>query len=370
VLDRGGADPVTVDAALSSVRGSEGVVLEHLLQRGEQAAGREDAIVMTAATLVRGAQDAGLQRLFGWIGESSRPEWQRAALLRGTEVALLNAPMPGQPGRRGGGPNPNAPCPTCPGARGGPRGAYAFPGGPTAPATQFVNPFTKQGPPPDMAHTPPEELLRQAEVTPPIAQGAARRLATVVDGRGAAAGGGGGGRGGRGGANLRVGREPVPLSALAAGGGELGTRAAAVLARVDWPGKPGAAVPVPPLTELEQQRFAAGQEVYKTICIACHQADGRGQDRIAPSLVGSTLTLATPGVGARIVLHGKEGPVGVMPPLGPALSDDQIAGVLTYIRREWGQAASPVDPAAVREVRGQTSGRSRPWTQEELDGVK
>ena len=35
-----------------------------------------------------------------------------------------------------------------------------------------------------------------------------------------------------------------------------------------------------------------------------------------------------------------------MPPLGSALTDEQIAAVLTYIRREWGQTASPVDGSA------------------------
>ena len=36
-------------------------------------------------------------------------------------------------------------------------------------------------------------------------------------------------------------------------------------------------------------------------------------------------------------LNGKEGPIGLMPPIGVVLSDEQIAAVLTYIRREWGQ---------------------------------
>jgi mono/diheme cytochrome c family protein len=55
-----------------------------------------------------------------------------------------------------------------------------------------------------------------------------------------------------------------------------------------------------------------------------------------------------------------------MPPVGSALGDEQIAAVLTYIRREWGQAGSPVDPALVSQVRALTVGRTRPWTHEEL----
>ena len=69
---------------------------------------------------------------------------------------------------------------------------------------------------------------------------------------------------------------------------------------------------------------------------------------------------------ARILLGGKEGPVGLMPPLASALSDDQIAAVLTYIRREWGQAGSAVDPAIVKDTRALVAGRTKPWTDAEL----
>jgi hypothetical protein len=68
----------------------------------------------------------------------------------------------------------------------------------------------------------------------------------------------------------------------------------------------------------------------------------------------------------RILLAGKEGNIGLMPPLGATLSDEQIAGVLTYIRREWGHTASPVSPADVTETRGLTSTRKTPWTDQEL----
>jgi mono/diheme cytochrome c family protein len=55
-----------------------------------------------------------------------------------------------------------------------------------------------------------------------------------------------------------------------------------------------------------------------------------------------------------------------MPPIGASISDEDIAGVLTYIRREWGQTGAPVGPSAVAAVRAATSGRTRPWTNDEL----
>lgn len=297
-------DPVTLDAALSGLRGSEGLVLEKLIQATDQTVQRETAITMIAATIVRAGQDESLQKILAAVADANRPLWQRAALLRGAEVALLGAAMPGSPARRGGPPLPTPPCPTCPGARGGPGGSYAFPQVPRPPA-----------------------VTRRPT-----------RLST----------------------------EPVAFSALAATTTDLGPRAASVLARVEWPGKPGAAAPIPPLTPDEQQRFNAGQEVYKNLCQACHQPDGRGQDKLAPNLLGSPLALASPDIPVRILMNGKEGPTGLMPPVGSTLSDDQIAAVLTYIRREWGQDGSPVDVATVRQVRTMTANRTRPWTHDEL----
>ena len=165
---------------------------------------------------------------------------------------------------------------------------------------------------------------------------------------------------------MRLTREPALAAFAARDTGTLGTRAANVLARVAWPGKPGADPSFVPLTPGEQQRFNAGREVYQSLCVACHQPDGRGRDRMAPTLVGSDLVLGHPEIPVRILINGKEGPVGLMPPLGSVLDDDQIAAVLTYIRREWGHAGSPVEPATVKQIRPLTTDRTRPWTDDEL----
>ncbi len=304
LLSAHGDDPVAVDAAISGLRGSESAVMGRLIGEGTtQTPQRDAAITMLAATVVRGAQEADVQGLFAWMVDDQRPFWQRSALVRGAEVALLGAAMPGTPPRRGGD-TADVPCPTCPGGRAGPGGAYAYP-----------------------------------------------RPATPA--------------GGRAGDRLRVNREPLPLTRLAPGD-TLWPRVTAILARVSWPGKPGDAAPVRVLTAAEQRRFDAGREVYKNICQACHQPDGRGQGVLAPSLTDGAFTLGPPGIAARILLQGKEGAFGLMPPIGSTLSDEQIASVLTYIRREWGQAGTPVDAAIVKAVRTQTADRVRPWTEDEL----
>jgi mono/diheme cytochrome c family protein len=309
VLERRALDPIVADTALSGLRGFEATVLTMLLQAGaERTATREAAITLVAATIARSRQESAVIELFQRAGDAGRPDWQRAALLRGAEVALAGAPMPGTPAPVRAASAATAPCPTCPGGRAGPGGAYAF--------------------------------ARPADW--PTAGG--RSNAPV----------------------LRLTREPKPLTDLAAANGDLSARATALIGRVSWPGKAGDAAAPSPLTAAQQQQFDRGREVYRNVCAGCHQPDGRGLDRIAPTLIGSPLALAPAEIPIRILLNGKEGGTGLMPPVGGTLDDEQIASVLTYVRREWGQTAEPVEASAVAAVRRASAGRTRPWTEAEL----
>jgi mono/diheme cytochrome c family protein len=160
----------------------------------------------------------------------------------------------------------------------------------------------------------------------------------------------------------------VALSRLA-NGGDLAERAANVLDHVTWAGKAGAAPAAAPLTAGEQRRFDAGKQVYAGLCIACHQADGRGRENVAASLVGSSILLGAPRNPIRVLMNGKEGTIGLMPPLGTTLTDEQIADVLTYVRNEWGQHAPAVTPDLVATVRRATASRTKPWTNAELEAA-
>lgn len=58
-----------------------------------------------------------------------------------------------------------------------------------------------------------------------------------------------------------------------------------------------------------------------------------------------------------------------VPPMtafGAILSDEEIAGVLTYVRNTWSNKAAPVLPATVAKVREATKDRSIFWKPEEL----
>ena len=55
-----------------------------------------------------------------------------------------------------------------------------------------------------------------------------------------------------------------------------------------------------------------------------------------------------------------------MPPIGSTLTDDQIAGVLTYVRREWGQAGDPGRSGDGRRPCARRRPPHQPWTDDEL----
>lgn len=144
---------------------------------------------------------------------------------------------------------------------------------------------------------------------------------------------------------------------------------------VTWPGQPGYVPPpvVKPLTAEEQKRFEVGKELFTATCGACHQATGLGLDGLAPPLVDSDWVLGSDQRLARIVLHGVRGAISVngktwemeMPSLS-VFDDEQIASVLTYIRRDWGHTADPVLPETVQKVREQTANRMEAWLEAEL----
>ncbi len=147
---------------------------------------------------------------------------------------------------------------------------------------------------------------------------------------------------------------------------------------ISWEGKAAVAgAEVRALTEIEQTRFEQGKELYMISCGACHQPHGNGQEGLAPPLAGSEWVAGSEERIIRIVLHGLMGPMTVkdtkwdliMPGLG-IFEDEQLAGILTYVRREWGNTADPVTPEAVKAIRDLDPDRIDLWNEEDLLKIK
>lgn len=144
-----------------------------------------------------------------------------------------------------------------------------------------------------------------------------------------------------------------------------------------WPGDE-LAMGIKPLSPGQLQLMAKGETFYPQ-CAACHGDGGQGIDGLAPPLAGAEWVTGPPEWLGRIILQGMTGPIevkgvawqGVMPPHGhlEALDDETLAGLMTYLRRSWGNKADPVSSDLVAEIRAATADKNGPWTAEALQAV-
>jgi aldose sugar dehydrogenase len=108
----------------------------------------------------------------------------------------------------------------------------------------------------------------------------------------------------------------------------------------------------------QQANQSPGAQLYTKYCLTCHQADGGGVRNMFPPLAGNPKITGPSADIIKIVLNGLKGPIvvnerdynQVMPPQN-YLDDKQIADILSYVRNEWGNKASPVKPEEVAKAR-------------------
>jgi len=70
----------------------------------------------------------------------------------------------------------------------------------------------------------------------------------------------------------------------------------------------------------------AGADVFANVCSACHGADGKGMDYVAPSIAEWNQPLIT-----NVLNHGKKGVIGTMPSFSERLNDKQKEAVSAYV---------------------------------------
>lgn len=160
--------------------------------------------------------------------------------------------------------------------------------------------------------------------------------------------------------------------------GRLAAAAEAFSKQLNWPGKDGKPFPVlAPLPAKFQPLYDVGRKEYLGLCAACHHAAGYGDAGKGPALLDSEWLDQEERL-VRLVLFGLRGPLSIngqsfnvdgaleMPGMNKALDDEKIAGILTFVRREFREGASPIEPALVTRIRQATVGRTDQWTEKEL----
>ncbi len=282
VVKKYGDDHMTVDAAVSGLKGEEADAMAQLAAQS----GSVDAVKMLAGAAAKSRNEGQVQKVIALALDTNQPSALRVAVLSGAATGFSGQDI---------------------------RPSFAVAGG-------------KAGSVPDLFVRP-----RPAVKLMPVSA------------------------------------EPVALTALAKESDELGAAAKSVVDDLTWPGKPVPPTPKNTRTPDEEVMFKAGQGVYATNCAGCHQDQGQGAPHIAAALAGSKIATGRPDMPLRVLLNGKDGSIGEMPPLGQSLNDEQVAQVLTYVRGSFGNTASPIHPDLVKEFRLSYAYRKKPWTDAELE---
>jgi len=122
--------------------------------------------------------------------------------------------------------------------------------------------------------------------------------------------------------------------------------------------------------------YRKGRDQYAVSCGACHQADGKGLPNMAPTLAKSDWVIGDAKRLIGVAVHGLMGPIKVngklvegVPPIMPPhgfMKDEQLAGILTYVRNAWGNRAGLISSEDITGYRKTESARVAPWTEPEF----
>ena len=130
------------------------------------------------------------------------------------------------------------------------------------------------------------------------------------------------------------------------------------------------------------KEFPRGIALYRSICQACHGADGNGVNGLAPPLNNSDWVTGDKKRLASVVLYGLSGPItvskklyktpevsGEMPGIASNtnFSDEDVAQVLSYIRGSWANSADKVSKEDVAAIRLKYKGRQMGFTEKEFN---
>ncbi|XKH02245.1 cytochrome c oxidase subunit II [Marinobacter nauticus] len=97
-----------------------------------------------------------------------------------------------------------------------------------------------------------------------------------------------------------------------------------------------------------EELMERGENVYNTVCAACHQPDGSGSPPAFPSLRGTAVVTGDMAAHMDIVVNGVSGTA--MQAFGEQLSEVELAAVITYERNAWGNnTGEMVSPKEIME---------------------
>ena len=113
----------------------------------------------------------------------------------------------------------------------------------------------------------------------------------------------------------------------------------------------------PKTTKTLSEKMISGKRIYMNTCFACHQAEGQGIPNAFPPLAKSDYLNADVNRTINIILKGKTGEITVngvkynSVMTRQAISNSEIADVLTYVYNSWGNNKTNVTTSQVDRVK-------------------
>lgn len=134
------------------------------------------------------------------------------------------------------------------------------------------------------------------------------------------------------------------------------------------------------LSKEDTRLYNLGREVFnrEAHCVTCHQPDGKGVDNVYPGLAKSEwlpsddrmIKIVLKGLYGPLKFQGKEyGPAKGTPPMmgfAGLLKDEEVAGVITYVRQSFGNDLPAVKADQVKVIREATKDRFNFYMVEEI----
>ena len=109
---------------------------------------------------------------------------------------------------------------------------------------------------------------------------------------------------------------------------------------------------------------AKGSKIYSVKCNGCHGSDARGDGANYPSLAGSEWAKGPTERFAMVVLNGLHGPTSTGKVFGAAgmpaqggMAPEELAGILTYVRNNFGNTVGDIVTVDMAKAAMETSGK-------------
>jgi mono/diheme cytochrome c family protein len=94
------------------------------------------------------------------------------------------------------------------------------------------------------------------------------------------------------------------------------------------------------------QALERGRALFLDNCAECHQSNGRGLKGIYPSLASSEVVRGSGTDVALQLIIGR----GEMPSFAGAMSPQDMADVVTYVRNAWGNKGDAIDAISIERL--------------------